>query len=83
MSVQTLYSWMIIFLIYRDCVPKVILKKPTNKQPTNPKSLEVKKGILATLLGKQPNVVYYSFSKDKQNQLIPGHTLVLLRQVLS
>lgn len=28
-------------------------------------------------------MVYYSLSKDKQNQLIHGHTLVLLRQVLS
>lgn len=62
-------------------------KKKTNKQtqtqPTNPKSLEVKKGLLDRLLGKQLNMVYYSLSKDKQNQLIHGHTLVLLRQVLS
>lgn len=56
-------------------MPKVMLKKTTKKQPMNPKSLEVKKGLLATVLGKQPNMVYCSFLKDKQNQLIPGHTL--------
>lgn len=60
-----------------------MLKTPNKEQPVNPKSLHVKKELLATLLGKQPNMVYYSFSKDKQNKLIPGHTLVLLRQVLS
>lgn len=48
-----------------------------------PKSLEVKKGLLARLLGKQANMVYCSLSKDKENQLINGHTLVLLRQALS
>lgn len=82
MSVQTLYSRM-IFFFFRDYVPKAILKTSTKKQPMNPKSLDVKKELLATLLGKEPNMVYYSFSKDKQNKLIPGHTLVLLRQVLS
>lgn len=57
--------------------------KQTQTHPTNPKSLEVKKGLLDRLLGKQLNMVYYSLSKDKQNQLIHGHTLVLLRQGLS
>lgn len=36
----------------------------------NPKALEVKKGLLAILLGKQPNMVYYSFSKDKTNYFL-------------
>lgn len=54
MSVQTFYIRMIIlfFFFLTDYVPKVILKKTIKKQPMNPKSLEVKKGLLASLLGK-------------------------------
>lgn len=87
MSVQTFYIRMIIlfFFFLTDYVPKVILKKTTKKQPMNPKSKITwsKKGIISFPFRKKPNVAWYSFSKDKQNQLIPGHTLVLLRQLLS
>lgn len=40
-------------------------KQKNPQQPTNPKSLEVKKGLLDRVLGKQLNMVYYSLSKDK------------------